>query len=407
MAATAVTIERFWTALRSSGLLTAQELDAARSAVRFDDCDAAPALAAALIRHGSLTTFQARKLLAGISRGLVVGNYRILAPLGKGGMGKVYLARDARHDVPIALKVLPPHWAREEERLLMRFQREMEISKEVDHTHLARTFEAGVADDVHFIAMEYVPGKTLYRTVNTTGPLAPDIAARVFAEAADGLAHAHERGLIHRDLKPSNLMLTPAGHAKLLDLGLALRAGEEGDSAIIGGQGLVVGTMDYVAPEQTRNATNVDERSDLYGLGATLFFAITGRPPFPGGTSRDKIQRQRNEKPPRVEEYNYNVPEPFADLIDQLLSKEPGDRPKSAIEVQKKLKLWAAPPAPPDTAGDTQRILKAITSDPPSEIDGSDVMEPAKHHWSLWLILSGAVVLTAVLVLLTLALLNK
>lgn len=406
MPAEAVSVESFLKALRASQLLTGPELDAARAAIRFDDIESAPALAAALIRHGALTTFQARKLLAGISRGLVVGNYRILAPLGKGGMGKVYLARDQRHEVPIALKVLPPHWAREEERLLMRFRREMDISKEVDHTHLARAFEAGVIDDVHFIAMEYVPGKTLFRTVNATGPLAPDIAARVFAEAADGLAHAHERGLIHRDFKPSNLMITPAGHAKILDLGLALRAGEEGDAAIIGGRGLVVGTMDYVPPEQTRDAQAVDERSDLYGLGATLFFALTGRPPFPGGTSRDKIQRQRNERPPRVEEYNYNVPEPLADLIDQLLMKEPSDRPASAVEVRKRLLRWAAPPAPPDTAGDTERILRAITTEPPAEMDSTDDDRSARAHWSWWLILSGAVVLTAALVMLALALLK-
>src|SRR5262249_5013779 len=154
------------------------------------------------------------------------------------------------------------------------------------------------------------------------GPLDPDVAARVFAEAADGLAHAHTRGLVHRDVKPSNVMITPAGHAKVLDLGLALRPGEDGEAAVIGGKGYVVGTMDYVSPEQTRDAAAVDFRSDLYSLGGTLFFALTGRPPFPGGTSMEKIRRQRKEMAPRVEEYNLNVPEGLADLVDELMAKD-------------------------------------------------------------------------------------
>src|SRR5262245_51385513 len=250
MAPTAVSVDQFLTALQSSRLLSPEEFEAGLVAANDKDRSSSPALAAALIRQGKLTTVQARKLLAGVSKGMVVGSYRVLAPLGKGGMGKVYLARDTRGGPPIALKVLPPHWARSEERLLVRFRREMEIGQDLDHTHVARAFDAGVAGDVNYIAMEYVPGKTLGKTVSTGGPLDPDVAARVFAEASDGLAHAHEKGLIHRDIKPSNVMLTPAGHAKLLDLGLALRAGEDGDVRIIGGKGYVVGTMDYVSPEQ-------------------------------------------------------------------------------------------------------------------------------------------------------------
>jgi len=386
--------------------MTPAEVDSMLNDKSMFEIDFAPAMAAALIRRGSLTTFQARKLLTGISKGLVLGPYRILAPLGKGGMAKVYLARDQRGGPPVALKVLPPHWAREEERLLKRFRREMEISKQVDHTHLARAFEAGVANGVHFIALEYVPGKTLFKTVNTGGPLAPDIAARLFAEAADGLAHAHERGLVHRDLKPSNIMLTPAGHAKLLDLGLALREGEDGDSTVIGGQGIVVGTMDYVAPEQTRDAAAVDYRSDLYGLGGTLFFALTGRPPFPGGTTQEKIRRQRKERPPRVEEYNYDVPEGLADLINELLQKDPAERPASAEIVRNRLRRWAAPALPPDSPVETQNILNAITADPAQDSDAS-IEVLADRNWGIWFLVGGVVLLVIALIVLVITLLTK
>lgn len=406
MAAAAVTKQQFFTALRASGLMSPNEVAAIANADHIRELESAPAIAATLIRNGTLTTFQARKLLNGISKGLVLGTYRILAPLGRGGMAKVYLARDQRGGPPLALKVLPPHWAREEERLLKRFQREMEISKEVDHTHLASAFEAGVTNGVHYIALEYVPGKTLYRTVTNGGPLSPDIAARLFAEAAEGLQHAHERGLVHRDLKPSNIMITPAGHAKLLDLGLALREGEDGDATVIGGQGIVVGTMDYVAPEQTRDAASVDFRSDLYGLGGTLFFALTGRPPFPGGSSQDKIRRQRKERPPRVEEYNYNVPEGLADLIDELLQKDPADRPASAEIVCKRLKRWAAPPAPPDAAGDTQKILENITADPNQDSDAS-IEVSSSRNWTMSLIIIGAAVLLFLLAALIIVLAMK
>lgn len=266
---------------------------------------------------------------------------------------------------------MPPHWAREHDRLLIRFRREMDISQQVDHPNLARVIDTGVDGEVHYIVMEYVPGQTLSKRVNRGGPLPPDLAARFFAEAADALAHAHERGLVHRDVKPGNLMLTPAGHAKVLDLGLALRPGEDGEAAIIGGKGIVVGTMEYIAPEQTRDAASVDGRADLYGLGATMFYALTGRGPFPGGTSREKIMRHRNEEPPRADEYNIDVPEGMAELVQQLLSKDPNDRPQTAVEVRERLKRWAAPPAPPDPPPDPARVLATLANEPDAEVDST------------------------------------
>lgn len=394
----AISADDFLLHLEASGLLRADAAKAAVAALPRADRESGPGIAAGLVRAGKLTLFQARKLLNGASKGMALGPYRILAPLGHGGMGKVYLAHDTRAGRPVALKVLPPHRARTEERLLARFRQEMDVCRQVEHAHIARAFEAGVEGDVYYIAMEFVPGTTLAKAVREKGALAPDIAARVFVEAADGLAHAHARGIIHRDVKPSNIMITPAGHAKLLDLGLALRRDEA--SQLAGdGKKYVVGTMDYIAPEQTRDADAVDARSDLYGLGASLFFALTGRPPFPGGTSRDKMARQREERPPRVDEYHLDVPEGLANLIDELLAKEPADRPQSAKGVRDRLKQWSALPAPPDPPGVTAKILESLSTDPRTAEESSEEEVESAHDeprsWAKYWVIAGAMALVA------------
>src|SRR5262249_11195265 len=152
------------------------------------------------------------------------------------------------------------------------------------------------------------------------GPLVASRACRLFAEVASALDHAHNQGLIHRDLKPSNIMITPHDHAKVLDLGLALVQGETAqEREVVGGQGYVVGTMDYLAPEQADDAARVDPRSDIYSLGCTLYFALTGQPPFPGGTPLDKIRRQRDEEPVPIPQLNAAVPLPLASLVRKMM----------------------------------------------------------------------------------------
>lgn len=331
------------------------------------------ALAGFLVHTGMLTRFQADKLLAGTERGLVLGPYHILTPVGRGGMGAVYLGRDSRDKRLVALKVLPPQKYREQERVLARFRREMEICQKVSHPHITRTFEAGVLNDVYYIAMEYVPGRTLRKNVADTGPLPVARAAKLFAQVASALDYAHGQGLIHRDLKPSNIMLTPNGHAKILDLGLALIEGEDlpKDKMIVGGVGYVVGTMDFIAPEQVADPTKVDGRADLYALGCSMYFVLTGQAPFPGGTSQQKIKRHLNERPPPVTELNPTVPARFARLIEQLMAKRPDDRPKSAGEVREMLLEWAGDELdlPMDTALDNAdpRAIFDLEADQPPE----------------------------------------
>src|SRR5205085_8079694 len=217
--------------------------------------------------------------------------------IGRGGMGAVYLAVDYRTGQHVAIKVLPPKRARAEERYLVRFQREMEMSQKVSHPHIAQTHEVGVSQGVYFIAMEYIPGMSLYRLVTTQGTLPVARAAHLFAEVASALEHAHGLGLIHRDLKPSYIMVTPNDHAKVLDLGLAIMEGEVSeDVEVIGGRGYMLGSVDYMAPEQTLDSTQVDGRSDLYAIGCILYFALTGKPPFPGGKTMDKVIAHRHQE---------------------------------------------------------------------------------------------------------------
>jgi eukaryotic-like serine/threonine-protein kinase len=294
------------------------------------------------VKQGKLSRFQATKLLSGRAQGLVLGLYQVLAPIGRGGMGAVFLARDKSNQQLVALKVLPPQTAKKERKMQARFKREMELCKRVSHAHIARSFYVGVDLGVYYIAMEFIPGRDLSKLVQAQGPLTVPRAAKLFAEVAWALQHAHAQGVIHRDLKPSNIRVTPSDHAKVLDLGLALLEGEENtDREVVGGEGYVVGSMDYIAPEQTYDACAVDGRADLYSLGCTMYFALTGRPPFPGGTNREKIFRQRNDEPALITERNPAIPPRFAEIVHRLMAKKPEQRYESAEVVRRELMVWA------------------------------------------------------------------
>ena len=229
-----------------------------------------------------------------------------------------------RSQLLVALKVLPPKRAREEERLLARFRREMDMCQRVSHPHLAWAYEVGVCQGVYYIALEYIPGKSLFRLVTDEGPLSVPRAAHLFGEVCSALDHAHNQGLIHRDMKPSNIMITPHDRAKVLDLGLALVQGEApADREVVGGQGYVVGTMDYIAPEQAENATRVETSCDIYSLGCSIFFAMTGQPPFPGGSALEKIQKHRSAEPPSIALLNPTVAPGFIAIVRKMMAKQP------------------------------------------------------------------------------------
>lgn len=347
---------KFVTTLRQSRLIDAPDLD------RLVARHAAPsggAFAEALIGSGVLTHYQADKLLRGLWQGLVLGPYHILAPIGRGGMGTVvYLARDRRQSAAlgdvelVALKLLPHRKTAHDWRILARFKREMDLGRKVAHPNVVHTLAAGEIDAVHYLALEYVPGRTLRQVVLDGGPLPVGDAARIGADVATGLAHVHERGLIHRDLKPANIMVRPDGRAVVLDLGLALASDEQAphDPTIVGGRGYVVGTMDYLAPEQAVDAAAVGPPADLYGLGCVLVFALTGAVPFSAATTKEKVQKHRTAPPPALD----GVPVAFRQIVHRLMAKDPGRRYGSASEVREVLASWA-------TAAQARSAVDAIT----------------------------------------------
>ena len=317
-------------------------------------------LADHLVEVGELTRFQADKLLGGHWQGLVLGPYRLLCPLGRGGMGIVYLAR--ADGPPVALKILSPRRAANEPRMLTRFMREIDVGLTLPpHPHLTRTLDAGASSGVHYLAMEYVPGRTVKQLIAESGPLTVGQAARVFADVAAGLHQAHLAGYVHRDLKPENVIVTPAGRAKLLDFGFALVRGELAptDPTILGGPGYAIGTMDYLAPEQSENPMTVGPAADVYSLGCSLYFAVAGCPPFPGGTPQDKIRWQRTAEPPSVSQINPAIPAEFAHLIMWMMAKDPSARPQSAEEVGGLLAAWADP-IRPDPVGEASPSAEAV-----------------------------------------------
>jgi serine/threonine protein kinase len=304
--------------------------------------DEAVRLARVLVDQGTLTTYQAKKLLSGVTKGFFLGGYRIQRRLGEGGMGKVYLAVHEQNGKRVAIKVLPPKKAVEEQQALLRFKREMDLSQRVVHPNIARTLGVGSDGDVHFMIMEYIQGDSLYNIVKSDrgGPLRVPDAAKFFTHVLDGLNAAHEAGLIHRDVKPSNIMITPDGNAKVLDLGLARALGDENP---LTRENAVIGTLDYASPEQLSDAARADRRSDLYSIGCSLYFTLAGRPPFEGGDIVNKIYKQRMEDPEPLERVARGVPAAFAAIVRKLMAKEPNDRYQTGEELQDDLKRWTDP----------------------------------------------------------------
>jgi eukaryotic-like serine/threonine-protein kinase len=322
------------------GLTERQRLKESLLAMPSELRNDAQAVAEHLVRAGLLTQFQALRLLNERRPGLNLGPYVLHEPIGKGGMCRVFLARDTRTQQMVALKVLPPKRAREDERILVRFQREIRMIERLSHPHIACRHDAGEVRGIHYLALEFVPGKSLYRLVKASGPLGLQAAARLFVQVADALEYAHGLSLVHRDLKPSNIMVTPEGFAKMLDFGLALQMGELELVEVIGGRGYAVGTMDYISPEQAVDSYLVDERSDLYSVGCALYFALCGQPPFPGGTKRDKIQQHLRAEPTPLGRLAPALPAEFASIVATLMAKNPQDRYPSARVLREVLERW-------------------------------------------------------------------
>lgn len=365
--------------LVASGLVPLQPLEAAEAQFRLNP----PAMTAEerdrqfadmLVGMRLLTRYQAQELLAGRSR-FRLGQYTVLDKVGKGGMGHVFKAEHSMMGRVVAVKVLPRSKATPESEAA--FQREMRILGRLDHPNLVRAFDAGYDAMVYYLVTELVPGLDLKRQVRLHGPLDEVTAASVFSQAARGLAYAHDQGVVHRDVKPGNILVMDDGRVKLLDMGLAGSTLEEEAVRL----GRVVGTMDYIAPEQTLSPDDVGPQADIYGLGCSLYFALSGQVPFPGGTPKEKMKRHRSEPPRPLQALAVHVSEPMSRVVEALMEKSPERRVARARDVVDLLARWTPErPVPPSRSSAHRRGRQP----PPVPGDSSVAVSTTADGWDMF-----------------------
>src|SRR3954454_18813029 len=331
----------------ASGLLSQQQLDDAIAGLAArtegEDICAVPisdeVLGLRLVELGYLNRWQVEQLKEGRTK-FNLGPYRIVNAIGQGGMGHVFKAEHKLLGRIEAIKVLPKSKSTSE--AVAAFQREIRAQAQLDHPNLVRVSYADYEGDTYFFVTEYVPGTDLRKLVRRNGPLPFPIASTIISQAAEGLHYAHRRGLVHRDVKPGNLLVTPDGRTKMTDLGLAwfLMEELEGGTQAAGKSNSLVGTADYLAPESIRRPDKILPVSDVYSLGCTLYYAVTGKVPFPGGNTPDKIRRHLDETPLNPLHFNPDLPEGFCDAIAAMMDKNPNTRTPTAAAVVELLRPW-------------------------------------------------------------------
>jgi serine/threonine protein kinase len=320
-------------------------------------------LAGELIRGGVLSQFQAEQLLQGKWRGFSIGRYRVLEQLGSGGMGAVFLGEHAHMHRLVAIKVLPQNVAKNPS-AVERFYREARAGGALDHPNVVRTYDVGSDQRLHFMAMEFVDGTSLQEIVKRHGPLSPTRAAHYVRQTAMGLQHAHEAGLVHRDIKPGNLLLDRSGTIKILDLGLARFLHDHTDNLTRKYEENVLGTADYFSPEQAIDSHNVDIRTDIYSLGCTCYFLLTGRAPFEQANMVQKLLFHQQKEPEPISTYRSDVPDGLLKVIQKMTAKDANQRYQTPAELAEALSPWCrepiAPPAEKEMPSFSPMIRRAI-----------------------------------------------
>ena len=325
----AVPLDQFVQLLSKSELLPSEKMkEVEEAAAKAKNSEH---LARSLMRQGLLTPWQAGQLLIGRSN-FMMGKYRRIDLLGKGGMGSVFLAEHVTMNRRVALKILPK--GMENNPVAMeRFMAEARAIATVDHPNIVQAYSVDNEAGQYYMVMEYVEGRDLERIVTEGGPLDYARAAEYIRQAAEGLAHAHSRGMIHCDIKPSNLLVNSQGVVKILDLGLARLADEEQSDEAAKANQHVLGTVDYMAPEQGLNAKSFDHRADIYSLGCTLYFLLTGHPPFPEGTLAQRIVKHQTQSAASIIEKRPDAPPQLVRICRKMMAKAPKDRYQSADDV--------------------------------------------------------------------------
>jgi serine/threonine protein kinase len=321
-----VSVDEYLELVRKSGIVEDKRLTAylekQRAAALPQDV---ARFAGLLVADGILTHFQAEQIAQGKWRRFTIGKYKVLERLGSGGMGSVFLCEHKLMRRRVALKVLPAGKAGDDA-ALERFYREARAVAALDHPNIVHAYDIDQEDKLHFLVMEYVDGSNLQDIVKKSGPLDPLRASHYIRQAALGLQEAHKKGLVHRDVKPGNILVDRSGCVKLLDLGLARFFNDEEDLLTKKYDENVLGTADYLAPEQAIDSHSVDIRADIYGLGATFYFLLVGRPPFGEGTVAQKLLWHQTRNPKPISEFRSDIPRELLAVINKMMAKEPKDR---------------------------------------------------------------------------------
>jgi serine/threonine-protein kinase len=333
-------VEEFLNRLRRSGLLDEKQVAAVVDGLAKAGTDLSDPkkVAAALVQNETLTKWQAENLLRGKRRGFVLGKYRLLGLLGRGN-SSVYIAEHSLMRRRCAIKILPAKNSSSSAAALARFQQEAKAVATLDHTNIVRAYDLGQDKDgktvIHFFAMELVDGESFEERVARKGPLSAIAAAHLIQQAADGLAHAHAANIIHRDVKPANLLIDGQGVVKILDLGLAKMS-----DILSADESPVLGTADFLAPEQALDAKHADARSDVYSLGCTFYYILCGQAPFQGGTLSERLVRHLFEEPVALAVRRPDLPESLTSLVHRMLAKNPDERIQTCADVCSQLRQW-------------------------------------------------------------------
>jgi serine/threonine-protein kinase len=368
-----ISCDAFLANLRQSGLMNEEDMSAVETEART--LERGKVLARTLVERGVLTKFQAEQLLGGRTHGFLLGQYLILDRIGQGGMGRVFKARHRTMGRVVALKVLTSSLLRSD-RAQELFKREARAVAGLLHPNIVTAYDANQVGNRYFLVMEYVNGPNLDQLVRSLGPLPIGLACDFIRQAANGLQCAFTRGMVHRDIKPANLLLQRTssdgqptdGIIKLTDFGLARLsepgslAGEDGSGTILVRENAVLGTPDYLSPEQARDLHKTDIRSDLYSLGCTLYYLLTGQVPFPGGSTLEKLVRHGVQEPTPVEHLRLDVPQEVAAIVQRLMAKDPANRFQTPAELADDLAPFAV--SGPTAWSDPRRSEPLFPSDP-------------------------------------------
>ncbi|MGL4462231.1 MAG: serine/threonine protein kinase, partial [Planctomycetia bacterium] len=351
MNATANRSELLLDLVRKSELISNDELDAFVGRLRVTDKwpDQPKPLAVLFVKEGLLTTYQAKQLLQGRYRGFVLNSkYRLMELLATGGMGAVYLCEHVFMRRLVALKVLTRNLVGSQ-KAVDRFLREARAVASLDHPNIVRAFDLDKNGDYFCLVMEFVDGRSLQEIVEQRGQMAHARAAHYIAQAAMGLQHAFEGGWVHRDIKPANILLSRQGVVKILDMGLARLFDDANDKLTQQHDGSsILGTADYVSPEQI-NTSDVDIRTDVYSLGATFYFMLSGKAPFADLGLPQKFLAHQTKEPTPIRTLRPDVPEGLAAVLQKMMAKSPADRYQTPAAIAAALSPWTQQPiaAPP------------------------------------------------------------